>query len=89
MRKSFLLTLALLTSGCASYYRVTDVTTGKTYLSTSDSFRQEGSNRVATFKDEVTQSNVTLNHYEYRPMTKEEYDADLAARRSHLPVSPK
>jgi hypothetical protein len=90
MRNLFLTTfLALMVAGCTSYYRVSDNESGRTYLTTSDTFRKEGSNRVATFRDTVTSNNVTLNSYEYRQMTKEEYDADLAARQSRLPVSPK
>jgi uncharacterized protein YcfL len=90
MKKLFLLPLCMLAlAGCKSYYRVTDTDTGKTYLTTSDSFNQRGSNQVATFKDNVTQSNVTLNSYEYRKMSEAEYQSDLAARQSTLPQSAK
>ena len=80
---------ALLLTGCAKYYRVTDNSSGDTYLTTSDTFKQEGSNRVATFRDRVTDANVTLNSYKFREMTEQEYKADLAARQSRLPVNPK
>ncbi len=79
----------LMIAGCKTYYRVSDTDTGKTYLTDSDSFRQTGSNNVATFEDKVTKANVTLNSYEYRKMTEAEYNADLAARQSRLPTSPK
>lgn len=88
-RQMMLIGLTALLAGCTSYYRVTDQSSGKTYLSTSDSFHVEGGNRVATFRDEVSKTNVTLNHYEYRQMSKDEYDRDLAARQAMMPVSPK
>ncbi len=90
MKTLALLTLsALLIGGCKTYYRVADTDSGRTYLTDSDSFRQKGSNNVATFTDRVTESNVTLNSYEYRKMTEAEYKADLAARQLKLPTSPK
>jgi uncharacterized protein YcfL len=90
MRKLLALSFCMLAlAGCKSFYRVTDTDTGKTYLTTSDSFDQRGSNHVATFKDDVTKANVTLNSYEYRKMSEAEYQSDLAARQATLPPSAK
>ncbi len=81
--------ILLLMAGCTSYYRITDTDTGRTYLTTSDSFKQMGSNNVVNFKDNITEKNVNLNSYEYREMKEAEYKADLAARQAQVPPSQK
>jgi len=73
MRKAIPLLLAavLLASGCTSYYKVHDPTTGKTYY-TSDLKRK--SSGAAELVDGRTGNHVSLQNSEVSQITKEEYD---------------
>lgn len=66
--------LALL-AGCASYYKVTDTTTGKDYY-TRD-FEREGGGHVV-FKDGRTGNEVTLQSSEVQEINKEMYKSKVA-----------
>jgi len=65
--------LALLLAGCASYYKVTDPTSGKNYYAKSVKEKSDGSVR---FKDESTGGNVTLQSSEVLEISKDEFKAN-------------
>jgi hypothetical protein len=62
---------AAVTTGCSSYYRVTDPTTGKQYYTTE--LKQKG-NGAATLKDSRTGNTVNLQNSEIAQVSKEEYE---------------
>ena len=65
--------LAFLLAGCASYYKVTDPTSGKNYYSESVKEKSDGSVR---FKDANTGANVTLQSSEVHEISKDEFKAN-------------
>jgi uncharacterized protein YceK len=71
------LCLALSLSGCTSYYRVTDPTSGKNYYTTE--VKDAGRSGAVKVKDAKTGSMVTLQSSEVREISEEEYKAGLAA----------
>jgi hypothetical protein len=86
MMKRSIATLGLglgLLVGCASYYRVHDPTTGKTYY-TTELKRQD--NGATTLKDAKTGSVVTIQNSEVSQISKEDFDAGQSAQ--PLPVKP-
>jgi hypothetical protein len=60
-------------AGCASYYKVSDPTTGKVYY--TDGYFKPAS-MGATFKDGRTGNEVTLQNSDIEQITKEEYEHD-------------
>ena len=74
-RRNRWLTAALLvlasSTGCTTYYRVTDPTSHKDYYTTET--KHVGS--AVTFKDGRTGADVTLQNSEIQTISKEEYDA--------------
>ncbi len=74
MRKTFVLgvlsgALLLATTGCTTYYEVTDPTTGKKYYATN--YSKSGSALVVN--DVKTKSKVTVQNSEIREVSKERY----------------
>ena len=67
-----LLVVALLVSGCTTYYRITDKDTGKSYYTTSYD-RQPNNVR---FKDHKTRQDVALPVVDIKEVTKDEYDVN-------------
>ena len=66
------LAVLLAASGCTSYYRVTDPTTGKQYYTTE--LKQKG-NGAATLKDDRTGNTVNIQNSEVAQVSKEEYES--------------
>src|SRR4051794_34099285 len=73
----------LLAGGCASYYKVTDPTTGKSYY-TQELKRQD--NGATTLKDAKTGNVVNIQNSEIDEISKEEYDTGRSA--AQLPAAP-
>ncbi len=67
-----LLVVALLVSGCTTYYRITDKDTGKSYYTTS--FDRQPNN--VRFKDHKTRQDVALPVVDIKEVTREEYDVN-------------
>ena len=65
--------LIMVTIGCASYYKVTDPSTGKEYY-TQTLNRKGGS---VTFKDVNTQRTVTLQSSEILELSKDAFKANM------------
>ena len=71
--KAGVLALGLvLASGCTSYYKVTDPSTGKTYYSTEVKQHSSG---ATTLKDARTGDEVTVQNSDVQKVNKEAYDA--------------
>jgi hypothetical protein len=58
-------------SGCTSYYRVTDPSTGRTYYTTSMKKKGDG---AVQLRDGRTGQEVTIQNSEVAKVTKEEYE---------------
>ena len=56
--------------GCASYYKVTDIGSGKTYFTQDIERNRDGS---ILFKDEGSHSTVTLQSSEVLEISKDEF----------------
>jgi len=63
---------SLLLGGCASYYQVTDPSTGKVYY-TQEVERDDG---AVTFKDANSGAEVTLQNTEVKEINKETFRAN-------------
>lgn len=79
MKKSFLLyvlacAVAFALSGCASYYKVMDPVSGKTYYTDDISTQANGAIR---FKDEVSKARVTLPVSEVMEITEDQYKSHI------------
>ena len=61
----------LLTGGCATYYKVTDPTTGKTYYTTKLEHKNSGATKLV---DARTGSTVSLQNSEISKVSKEEFE---------------
>lgn len=59
--------------GCASYYQVTDPTTGKTYFTTGDKFKQADSG-ATSFVDARTGDQVTLQNTQVAKITQQQFE---------------
>jgi hypothetical protein len=66
--------------GCASYYKVTDPTSGKIYYTKDISNVKSGAVKL---KDARTGSRVTIQNSEVKKISKEEYKAGLSAPASN------
>ena len=76
MRRLAILTamiLIMVTLGCASYYKVTDVGSGKTYFTKDIDRNRDGS---ILFEDEGSKSTVTLQSSEVLEISKDEFKAN-------------
>jgi hypothetical protein len=63
--------MLMVTCGCATYYKVTDPSSGKVYY--TDDVDREGASII--FKDVKTQSTVTLQNSEIIEVSKDEFKA--------------
>lgn len=61
---------------CASHYKVTDPDSGREYY-TRDVDRDDGS---VTFKDQRTETEVTLGNAEVKEVTEEEYTVGAGSK---------
>ena len=77
--RAVLLTVAplVLLAGCASYYRVTDPTSGREYYTHDFERSRDGSLK---FKDGKTKSEVTLQNSEVSEIKKADYEKGIAAQ---------
>ena len=66
--------LALVATGCTTYYRVKDTTSGRTYY-TEEIKRRNG---TVIFKDTKTGAEITLPSSEVAEVAEEEYKKNLA-----------
>jgi hypothetical protein len=60
----------VLIAGCSSYYKVSDVSTGKVYYTTDIGHRNGG---AVEFKDAKTKSNITLQSSEVQKIDKDQF----------------
>jgi hypothetical protein len=68
---------ALLLCGCASYYKVLDPVSSKTYYTEDIDHMDNG---VIRFKDEETKTRVTLPQSEVIQITEDQYKANIHPR---------
>jgi hypothetical protein len=61
----------LLAAGCASYYQITDPTTGKVYFSTS---MDQSSSGATVFTDAKTGAKITLQNSEVSKITQQQFE---------------
>jgi len=78
--------LALMVTGCTSYYRVTDPASGKAYYTTKVS--DAGRGGAVKIKDEKTGSMVTLQSSEIKEISSDEYEAALKAQPAKAQPAP-
>jgi hypothetical protein len=72
MKKAVIIVLLLLlSSGCTSYYKVTDLNTGKDYYTNDVKYKGSGS---VDFKDAKTNTRVILPSSEVEKVDKEEFN---------------
>jgi len=69
--------LALLASGCATYYRVTDPASGRVYYTDKISTAKGGAVKL---QDARSKAVVTLQNSEVTEISKDEYKAGLATQ---------
>ncbi len=72
-RATTVLIASLLLGGCASYYKVTDPVSGRTYYTDDMKKERDGAVRL---KDARTGSEVTIQNSEVKKITKEEYETN-------------
>ena len=66
--------LAVMLGGCASYYQVSDVTTGKVYYTKDLHYKKGG---AIGFKDAKTNSEITLQSTEVKKINKEQFNVGV------------
>lgn len=66
--------LILMVAGCSHYYRVTNLSTGKTYYTTDI---HEESGGAVKIKDDRTKSTVTIQSSEVREISEDEYESEI------------
>jgi uncharacterized protein YceK len=72
MKKAVLIiVLLMLMVGCTSYYKVTDLNSGKDYYTTDIKYKSSG---AVDFKDAKTDTRVVLPSSEIKEIDKEEYN---------------
>jgi hypothetical protein len=76
----------VLISGCTTYYKVADPSTGKTYYSTEVTQRGSG---ATTLKDARTGDEVTVQNSEVQKIKKEAYEAGKYAPAPAAESKPK
>ncbi len=67
------LVFMMMAVGCASYYKVTDIGSGKTYFTQDIDRNRDGG---ILFKDESSSSTVTLQSSEVLEISKDEFKAN-------------
>lgn len=72
-------------TACATYYKVTEPASGRTYY-TEDIDHERGG--AASFKDAVSGAEVTIQNSEILEIDEEEFDAGLAAAKEKKPAPP-
>ena len=70
--------LVVMLGGCASYYQVSDVTTGKVYY-TNDIDHLKGG--ALEFKDAKTKSEITLQSTEVKKINKEQFNVGVYSQK--------
>jgi hypothetical protein len=73
IRKALVVVGLMVVAGCASYYQVTDPTTGKSYFTTSSEISQSDSG-ATSFIDARTGNKVTLQNSEIAKITQQQYE---------------
>jgi hypothetical protein len=72
--RNVLIGIAFLSAvGCASYYSVTDPTTGKIYYTTNDKMDQSNSGSTS-FIDARTGDHITLQNTQVSQITEQQYE---------------
>jgi hypothetical protein len=71
------------TTGCTSYYKVTDPTTGRSYYATGVENLSSGATRLT---DERTKTEVTIQNSQVEKITKDQYEAALYASPATRPM---
>ena len=66
--------LAVMLGGCASYYQVSDVTTGKVYYTDDVHYKKGG---AIGFEDAKTKSDITLQSSEVKKINKEKFNVGV------------
>jgi hypothetical protein len=66
--------LAVMLGGCASYYQVSDVTTGKVYYTNDLHYKKGG---ALGFKDAKTNSEVILQSTEVKKIKKDQFNVGV------------
>ncbi len=75
MKKIIIVSLLLMVfAGCASYYKVTDPSTSKTYYTKKVSYKNSGSVQI---KDAQTGAKVVLPTSEVQEIDKEEFNQGI------------
>ena len=70
--------LAVMLGGCASYYQVSDVATGKVYY-TKDLHQKKGG--AIGFGDAKTKSEITLQSTEVKKINKEQFNVGVYSQK--------
>ncbi len=65
----------MIASGCTSYYRVTDPTSGKQYYTTEVIDKKFEAVKI---KDDKTGDTVTLKNWQIKEISKDDYKAGIA-----------
>jgi hypothetical protein len=73
MRNTVLGLTFLSAVGCASYYQVTDPTTGKVYYTTNDKMKQSDSG-ATSFVDARNGDTVTLQNTQVQQITQQQFE---------------
>jgi uncharacterized protein YceK len=84
IRNAFAVLAILLVSGCTSYYRVTDPTTGTTYYTTSKSY-DESKEGAASFVDARTGDKVTIQNSHVAKITEDQFNTGKISATSTQP----
>ena len=66
--------LAVMLGGCARYYQVSDVATGKVYYTNDVDYKKGG---AVGFEDEKTKSRITLQSTEVKKINKEKFNVGV------------
>jgi len=66
--------ILVLVTGCTSYYKVSDVSTGKVYYTTGIERKNGG---AVGFKDAKTKSNITLQSSEVQQIDKDQFSVGV------------
>jgi len=70
-------------TGCTSYYKVTDPTTGRTYYTTEVKTLDGGATRL---EDSRSKTEVTIQNSQVEKITKDQYEAAMMASPTTKPM---